>query len=68
MGTREERLAATEDRLNELDVHLQALRSSIEDADITKAVLELNKAEQTLQAAQASGARLIQQTFLNFIR
>ena len=67
LGVREQRLDATEARLNDLTVHLESLRSSVEDADVAEVVLELSRAEQTLQIAQATGARLIQRTLLNFL-
>ena len=47
---------------------LAALTSETEDADISEVVLKLTRAEQTLQIAQATGARLIQQSLLNFLR
>lgn len=68
LGAREERLIATDERLRDLGVHLEGLRTSVEDADPTEVVLDMTRAEQTLQVAQATGARLIQQTLLNFIR
>ena len=68
MGAREERVIATEERLRDLEVHLESLRSSVEEADPSEVVLEMTRTEQTLQVAQATGARLIQQTLLNFLR
>ena len=68
LGAREERMIATQTRLESLTVHLESLRSTVEDVDMTEVVLEMSRAEQTLQVAQATGARLIQQTLLNFIR
>lgn len=68
LGALEERLTATEERLQDIEVKLEGMRSSIEDADPTEVVLEMTRAEQTLQVAQATGARLIQQSLLNFIR
>ena len=47
---------------------LAVIDTTIEDADPTEVVLEMTRAEQTLQVAQATGARLIQQSLLNFIR
>jgi len=68
MGAREERVIATDERLRDLEVHLESLRSSVEEADPSEVVLEMTRTEQTLQVAQATGARLIQQTLLNFLR
>jgi flagellar hook-associated protein 3 FlgL len=68
IGSRMERMNSTEQRLAEVEVHLTSLVSSTEDADFSEVALELSRAEFTLQAAQASGARLIQQTLLNYLR
>jgi len=68
LGARTDRLDTTEARLQDLHVHLESLVSRIEDADLTTVVLDMNKADQTLQVAQATGARLLQQTLLNFLR
>jgi flagellar hook-associated protein 3 FlgL len=67
LGARLERLDDSENRLEEVGLHLEGLRSNIEDADISSIALELTKADQTLQLAQATGARLIQNTLLNFL-
>lgn len=68
LGSRTARLDDTQERLLDLEVHLNGLLSRIEDADLTETVIEMNRAELTLQAAQATGARLLQQTLLNFLR
>ena len=43
------------------------LISNVEDVDFAEVALDLQRAEQTLQLAQATGARLAQQTLLNFL-
>lgn len=68
LGARTERLDSTEQRLGDLSVHLDSLISSVEDADLTEVILDMSRAEQTLQVAQGTGARLINQTLLNFLR
>lgn len=68
LGARTQRLDTTENRLGDLSVHLQSLISSVEDADLTEVILDMSRAEQTLQIAQGTGARLIDQTLLNFLR
>jgi len=67
-GSRLERLESSEGRLQTLSVQLESLIGLHEDADLTSVIFDLTSAEQTLQVAQASGARLIQQSLLNFIR
>lgn len=68
LGARSQRLSATTSRLDDLDVHLKGQLSSVEDADLSSVVLEMTQTQQTLQLAQASGARLLQNTLLNYLR
>lgn len=68
LGARTDRLQSTDERLESTSVNLEGLLSQVEDADIAAVVLDMNKAEQTLQLAQATGSRLIQQSLLNFLR
>jgi len=68
LGATLARLDTTESGLENVGLHLAALISETEDADISEVVLKLTRAEQTLQIAQATGARLIQQSLLNFLR
>ena len=68
VGSRMERIETTQERLGEVDLHLQGLISETEDADLTAVVLDLNRSEMTLQVAQAAGARLLQQSLLNYLR
>lgn len=68
LGARHARLDQADLRLGDLEVQLEGLRSEFEDADLGDAVLDMTRAEQTLQVAQASGARLLQQSLLNYLR
>ena len=67
LGARSQRLTATESRLGDFGVSLEGLKSSVEDADITSVILDMTRAEQTLQLAQATGARLLQNSLLNYL-
>lgn len=67
LGARARRLNETQDRLDELSIQYQDRLSRNEDADLTEVALDLTRSEQTLQVAMASGARLLQQTLLNFL-
>jgi len=42
--------------------------SRIEDADYSQVVLDMMRAEQTLQLTQSIGTRLLQNSLLNFLR
>lgn len=67
LGSRHERLNTTEDRLRDLSAQLTGLRSNVVDVDIATAALELQEAELTLQLTQSTGARLMQQSLLNYL-
>jgi len=47
---------------------LTILRSTVEDADLSLVTLDMARAEQTLQLVQATSARMLQNTLLNFLR
>lgn len=68
LGARSERLNDSAERLGAMDVSLQGVLSQIEDADLATVALELSRAEQTLQLAQMTGSRLLQNSLLNFLR
>jgi flagellin-like hook-associated protein FlgL len=68
LGATSERLASGTERLTDLDLAARELLSKTEDADLSAVILDLTRAEQTLQATQATGARLIQNTLLDYLR
>lgn len=68
LGARSQRLTASDARLQDLDLSMRAILTEIEDADLSSVVLDLTKAEQTLQLTQAAGARLLQNSLLNYLR
>ena len=68
LGSRAERLNHAATRLEGMGLHLQGLQSNVEDVDLSTAILEMGRTQLTLQAAQAAGARLIQQSLLNYLR
>jgi len=67
LGSVSERIDVAATRLEDLEITVEGLISNVEDADYADVALELQRAEQTLQLAQATGARLMQQTLLNFL-
>lgn len=68
LGARTARVNDSAERLTSMDLSLQGVLSGIEDADLATVALELSRAEQTLQLAQLTGSRLLQNTLLNFLR
>ncbi|MEM7307062.1 MAG: flagellar hook-associated protein FlgL [Planctomycetota bacterium] len=68
LGARSARIQAADQRLAGVDLQLQGLLSDTRDADLSEVVVDMVRAEQTLQLAQASGTRLIQTSLLDFLR
>ncbi len=67
LGARSARLDVSSNRLQDLKLKLQVIRSDLEDIDIAEAVLEMQQRENAFQASLAVGARLGQQTLLNYL-
>ena len=67
LGTSAQQLEIASSRLEDLDVTVRGLISNVEDADFSEVALDLQRAEQTLMLAQATGARLMQQSLLNYL-
>ena len=67
LGAASQRIDVAATRLEDLEVTVEGLISNVEDADFAEVALDLQRAEQTLQLAQATGARLMQQSLLNYL-
>ncbi|MEM6571690.1 MAG: flagellar hook-associated protein FlgL [Planctomycetota bacterium] len=67
LGAASKRLDVAATRLEDLEVTVEGLISNVEDADYAEVALDLQRAEQTLQLAQATGARLMQQSLLRYL-
>lgn len=67
LGSRSQRLVASDGRALDVEVQLQSQLSDASDADLASVAIDLARADMILQVAQASGARLIQTTLLNFL-
>jgi len=67
LGARTARLVSAGQHQDEVSVQIQGRLSDVEDVDFAEAVLDLQRAEQVLQLAQASGARVLQTSLLNFL-
>jgi flagellar hook-associated protein 3 FlgL len=68
LGSRSARLDDAATRLESLEVQVSAQLSTVRDADLSEAVLDLQRNEQILQLSQAAGTRLLQTSLLNFLR
>ena len=67
MGSLSQRLKTSAERVEGLEVQVQGLLSEERDTDFSVVAVELAQASNNLQLAQASGARLIQTSLLNFL-
>ncbi|MEW9669527.1 flagellar hook-associated protein FlgL [Ammoniphilus sp. 3BR4] len=68
VGARVNRVEQSIDRLAAQWTSFNKYCSDIQDTDIAKAVMELTAQENTHQAALSAGARVIQQTLVDFLR
>lgn len=68
VGTRLGWLEALESRLQDEALVAAGARSEIEDLDLARAVAELQQVQAVYEAGLAAGARLLQQSLLDFLR
>jgi flagellar hook-associated protein 3 FlgL len=68
IGAQDTRLLDAQSRLEALSTHVQGLVSNVEDVDLTKSVLDMTRAQQTLELAQSTGVKLLQNTLLNYMK
>jgi len=68
LGARSSRIADVQERLANRSLDVESRRSLVEDVDVTTAVLELTRQQQTLQLAEATGAKIIQMTLPDYLR
>lgn len=67
LGSRSARLDGADARLASVELELQGRLSMTEDIDLGQAALEMARTQQSLEVVQAAGARLLQQTLLNYL-
>jgi flagellin-like hook-associated protein FlgL len=68
IGAQDTRLLDAQSRLEALSTHVQGLVSNVEDVDLTTSVLDMTRAQQTLELAQSTGVKLLQNTLLNYMK
>lgn len=68
IGAKTNRIELAEDRLKDIDVNLQTLKSKTEDADMTQVITNLKMDENVYQASLSAGAKLIRPSLLDFLR
>lgn len=68
IGARQNRVDLTEDRMENDLVNYTDLMSKNEDVDVAETIMNLKNEENVYQASLAGGARIIQQTLVDFLR
>lgn len=68
LGSLSARATSLETSFEDEAVAVRGLLSGVEDVDFSQVALDMTRAEQTLQLAQATSARLLQSSLLNFLR
>jgi len=67
-GSKENLLDTSRQRMDDMKLNLQALLSNTEDVDIADAISQLSIQQAALSAAREVGAKLMQNSLLDFIR
>lgn len=67
VGAKANRVELVQDRLESLGTNLQNLQSKTEDADISEVITNLKTSENVYQASLATGARIIQQSLVDYL-
>ncbi len=68
IGARQNRIDLSEDRMSNDLVNMTDLMSKNEDADPAETIMNLKMEENVYQSSLAGGARIIQQTLVDFLR
>ncbi|MGE7825182.1 flagellar hook-associated protein FlgL [Paenibacillus sp. NPDC093718] len=68
MGGKQNRLEFTLSRLGDLNLNYMDLQSKVEDADISKVIIDLKTSESVYQASLDTMARIIRPSLMDFLR
>lgn len=68
MGGKQNRLEFTLNRLGDLNLNYMDLQSKVEDADISKVIIDLKTSESIYQASLDTMARIIRPSLMDFLR
>ncbi len=68
LGSLSARASSLESSFDDEQIAVRGLLSGVEDVDFAQVALDMTRSEQTLQLAQATSARLLQTSLLNFLR
>jgi flagellin-like hook-associated protein FlgL len=68
VGSKVNRMEKSLDHLSSFEENINKLLSDVEDADISKVIIDLKMQETAYQAALQSGASILQMTLLDYLR
>ena len=68
IGARTNRVDLIDSRLQDLNYNLTSLQSKTEDADMAETIMKYNQDQSVYQASLSMGAKVIQQTLLDYLR
>lgn len=68
VGARVNRVSIVDQRLTDIDLNLQTVKSKTEDADIAEVITNLKTEENIYQASLSVGAQLIRPSLVDFLR
>jgi flagellin-like hook-associated protein FlgL len=67
VGARQARLQSIQDQIKEDVTRKKDLLSSIEDTDVAKTIMDMNKNEMALQYALQVGSKMFSRSLLDFL-
>lgn len=68
LAAKSSRIAVVQERLTSRNVDIEGRLTDVEDVDISTAVIEITRTQQTLELVQATGSKLVQTNLLNYLR
>jgi flagellar hook-associated protein 3 len=68
VGARTNRVELIDTRLQDLNYNLTTMQSNVEDADMAETIMKYNQEESIYQASLSTGAKIIQQTLVDYLR
>lgn len=68
LAARSSRIADVQERLSNRSIDVAGRLEKVEDVDLTTAVLEVTRTQQTLELVQSTGSRLLRTSLLDYLR
>lgn len=68
LAAKSARATDVQERLNTRSIDLQGRLENVEDVDLTAAVLDISRTQQTLELVQSTGSRLLRTSLLDYLR